>query len=56
MLSKPGFEWKNAVVSVEEQAEILGLSIERVNELGLELEKPVAERRGNSVEGNADAE
>ncbi|HDM9013917.1 TPA: hypothetical protein SCM97_002787 [Yersinia enterocolitica] len=56
MLSKPGFEWKNAVVSVEEQAEILGLSIERVNELGLELEKPVAERCGNSAEGNADAE
>ncbi|MGP6381216.1 hypothetical protein ACTZGB_17055 [Yersinia bercovieri] len=56
MLSKTGFEWKNAIVSVEEQSQILGLSIDQVKELGLELEKPVAERCGNSAEGNADAE
>lgn len=56
MLIKTGFEWKNAIVSVEEQSQILGLSIDQVKELGLELEKPVAERRSNSVEGNADAE
>jgi hypothetical protein len=55
MLSKTGFEWKNAIVSLEEQSQILGLTIDQVKELGLELEKPVAERCGNSAKGDADA-